>query len=94
VRPAGVRGTPHAWPARIQVAGTVPTTSAGCPDTTTRPPGTAVLATFGVAFAAGAAWLGFAAGLPVLGWVMVVIAVIALADLGVVLYRKRRGEPG
>jgi Family of unknown function (DUF6343) len=54
----------------------------------------AVLATFGVVFAAGAAWLGFAAGLPVLGWVMVVIAVIALVDLGVVLYRKRRGEPG
>jgi hypothetical protein len=54
----------------------------------------AVLAAFGVVFAAGAAWLGFAAGIPVLGWVMVVIAVIAFVDLGVVLYRKRRGEPG
>jgi hypothetical protein len=30
----------------------------------------------------------------VLGWVMVAIAVVALVDLGVVLYRKRRGEPG
>jgi hypothetical protein len=54
----------------------------------------AVLAAFGVAFAVGAAWLGFAAGIPVLGWVMVAIAVVALVDLGVVLYRKRRGEPG
>ncbi|NMH81460.1 DUF6343 family protein [Pseudonocardia xinjiangensis] len=54
----------------------------------------AVLAVFGLVFAGGAAWLGFAAGLPVLGWVMVVVAVIALGDLAVVLYRKRRGEPG
>jgi hypothetical protein len=54
----------------------------------------AVLAVFGLVFAGGAAWLGFAAGMPVLGWVMVVVAVIALADLLWVLYRKRRGEPG
>jgi hypothetical protein len=54
----------------------------------------AVLAVFGLVFAGGAAWLGFAAAMPVLGWVMVVVAVIALADLLWVLYRKRRGEPG
>ena len=54
----------------------------------------AVLAMFGLLFAGGAAWLGFAAGMPVLGWVMVAVAVIALVDLAVVLDRKRRGEPG
>ena len=54
----------------------------------------AVLAVFGLVFAAGAAFFGFAAHLPVLAWVMVVVAVIALADLAWVLYRKRRGEPG
>lgn len=54
----------------------------------------AVLAVFGLVFAAGAAALGFAAGLPVLGWVMVAVAVIALGDLAWVLYRKGRGEPG
>jgi hypothetical protein len=54
----------------------------------------AVLAVFGLVFAGGAAWLGFAAGMPALGWVMVVVAVIALGDLAWVLYRKRRGEPG
>jgi hypothetical protein len=56
----------------------------------------ALLAVFGLVFAAGAAWFGFAAGLPVLGWVMiaVAVAVVALGDLVWVLYRKRRGEPG
>jgi hypothetical protein len=54
----------------------------------------AVLAVFGLVFCAGAAWFGFAAGLPVVGWIMVVVAVIALVDLVVVLNRKRRGEPG
>lgn len=54
----------------------------------------ALLATFGLVFCAGAAWLAFAAGLPVFGWVLAVIAVIALVDLGVILNRKRRGEPG
>jgi hypothetical protein len=54
----------------------------------------AVLAVFGLVFAAGAAWIGFAGGLPVLGWVMVVVALIALGDLAWVLRRKRRGEPG
>jgi hypothetical protein len=54
----------------------------------------AVLAVFGLVFAAGAAWIGFATGFPLLGWVMVVVALIALGDLAWVLHRKRRGEPG
>jgi hypothetical protein len=54
----------------------------------------AVLAAFGLVFAGGAAWIGFAGGLHVLGWSMVVVAVIALGDLAWVLYRKHRGEPG
>ena len=54
----------------------------------------AVLAVFGLVFAVGAAFFGFAADLPALAWAMVVVAVIALADLVWVLYRKRRGEPG
>lgn len=54
----------------------------------------AVLAAFGVVFGAGATWFAFAAGLPVLGWVLLVVALVALADLGWVLHRKGRGEPG
>ena len=54
----------------------------------------AVLATFGLVSSAVGAWLAFAAGFPVVGWILVVVAVIALVDLGVVLRRKARGEPG
>jgi hypothetical protein len=54
----------------------------------------AVLAAFGVVFAVGAAWIGFANAFPLLGWSMVALAAIALADLVWVLYRKWRGEPG
>jgi hypothetical protein len=54
----------------------------------------AVLAAFGLVLAGAAAWISFAGGLGVLGWVMVVVAIIALADLVWVLYRKARGEPG
>jgi hypothetical protein len=54
----------------------------------------AVLAVFGLVFSVGAAVFGFVAGLPVIGWVMVVVAVIALVDLVWVLHRKARGEPG
>jgi Family of unknown function (DUF6343) len=54
----------------------------------------AVLATFGLVFCAGAAWFSFAAGWSLLGWVLAVVAVIAVVDLAVVLNRKRRGEPG
>ena len=54
----------------------------------------AVLAAFGLVFCAGAAWISFAAGWSLVGWLLVVVAVIALVDLVVVLNRKRRGEPG
>jgi hypothetical protein len=54
----------------------------------------AVLAAFGLVFAVGAAWIGFANGFTLLGWAMVVVAAIALGDLAWVLYRKWRGEPG
>ncbi|WP_219418548.1 hypothetical protein [Pseudonocardia nigra] len=55
----------------------------------------AVLAAFGLVFAAGAAWISFAAGLPAfISWLLVVVAVIAAVDLAWVLYRKGRGEPG
>ena len=54
----------------------------------------AVLAAFGLVFAVGAAWIGFANAFPLLGWSMVALAAIALADLVWVLYRKWRGEPG
>ena len=54
----------------------------------------AVLAAFGLVFCAGAAWISFAAGWSLLGWVLALVAVIAVVDLVVVLNRKRRGEPG
>jgi uncharacterized protein DUF6343 len=54
----------------------------------------AVLATFGLVFCAGAAWISFASGWSLVGWLLAVVAVIALVDLVVVLNRKRRGEPG
>jgi hypothetical protein len=54
----------------------------------------AVLAAFGLVFAVGAAWFGFAAGFALIGWAMVVVAIIALVDLAWVLHRKSRGEPG
>ena len=54
----------------------------------------AVLAAFGLVFCVGAAWVSFAAGWPLVAWMFVVIAVIAVVDLVMVLNRKRRGEPG
>jgi hypothetical protein len=54
----------------------------------------AVMAAFGLVFAAGAAWIGFANGFTALGWIMVGVGVIAVGDLAWVLYRKWRGEPG
>lgn len=54
----------------------------------------AVLAAFGLVFCAVAAVFAFAADLIAFGWVLVVLAVIALVDLAWVLYRKYRGEPG
>jgi hypothetical protein len=54
----------------------------------------AVLATFGLVFFGVATGLAVAAGLTVAGWLFALAAVVALVDLGVVLNRKRRGEPG
>jgi hypothetical protein len=54
----------------------------------------AVLAAFGLVSSAGAAWFAFAAGIPALGWILVVVAVVAAVDLAWILHRKRRGEPG
>jgi hypothetical protein len=57
----------------------------------------ALLAAFGLVFSAGAAWFSFTVGLPeltVVGWVLVVVALVALVDLLWVLHRKHRGEPG
>jgi lysozyme family protein len=54
----------------------------------------AALAAFGLVVSAGGAWFAFGAGLTPLAWALVVVAVIALADLVWVLYRKQRGEPG
>ena len=54
----------------------------------------ALLAVFGLVVSAGGAWFSFAAALPGLGWVLVVVAVVALVDLVWILIRKGRGEPG
>lgn len=58
----------------------------------------AVLAAFGLVFCAGAAWISLGSGLgtygTVLGVVLLVLAGVALVDLGWILYRKYRGEPG
>jgi hypothetical protein len=54
-----------------------------------------VLAAFGLVVCTGFAVLAFAADVPVVfPVVLVVLAVIALVDLIVVARRKRRGEPG
>lgn len=54
----------------------------------------AVLAAFGLVFCAVAAALVIIAGLTAWGVVLAVLAVMALVDLGWVIHRKRRGEPG
>ncbi|MGH4010985.1 MAG: DUF6343 family protein [Pseudonocardiaceae bacterium] len=54
----------------------------------------AVLAGFGLLFCTVAAVLMIRAGLTTFGVVMAVLAAIALVDLGWVIHRKRRGEPG
>lgn len=54
----------------------------------------AFLAGFGLLFCSVAAVILFMTGLLALGVVLAVLAVIALVDLGWVLHRKRRGEPG
>lgn len=54
----------------------------------------AVLAGFGLVFCAVAAVLTLRAGLVAFGLVFAMLAAVALVDLGWVIYRKRRGEPG
>ncbi|MBV8543074.1 MAG: hypothetical protein JO063_03215 [Pseudonocardiales bacterium] len=54
----------------------------------------AVLAGFGLVFCAVAAALMIMSGLTALGVVLAVLATVALVDLGWVIHRKRRGEPG
>jgi Family of unknown function (DUF6343) len=54
----------------------------------------AVLAGFGLVFCAIAAALVIMSGLTALGVVLAVLTVVALVDLGWVIHRKRRGEPG
>ena len=71
-----------------------PTAGLGAPPARSALTLRAALAAFGLVFCAVAAGFSFAAGLPALGWVLVVLAAVALVDLGVVLNRKRRGEPG
>jgi Flp pilus assembly protein TadB len=53
-----------------------------------------VLAGFGLVFCAVAAVVVIMSGLTTLGVVLAVLAVVALLDLGWVIHRKRRGEPG
>ncbi len=54
----------------------------------------AVLAGFGLLFCAVAAVLMIGSELVVLGVVFAVLAAVALVDLGWVIHRKHRGEPG
>lgn len=54
----------------------------------------AVLAAFGLVFCAVAATLMIRLGFTVGGVVLAVLGAVALVDLGWVIHRKRRGEPG
>ncbi|MGH3983840.1 MAG: DUF6343 family protein [Pseudonocardiaceae bacterium] len=54
----------------------------------------AVLAGFGLLFCTVAAVLTIRSGLVAFGVVFAVLAGVALVDLGWVIHRKRRGEPG
>jgi hypothetical protein len=54
----------------------------------------AVLASFGLLVCAAGAVLVIMAGLTALGVVLAVLAAVALVDVGWVIHRKRRGEPG
>ena len=85
-RPDFERGLPDHHDPTAGIGGAAPAQSA----LTLR----AVLAAFGLLACVAGAWLAFAAGLTVVGGILVVIALVALVDLGVVLKRKRRGEPG
>jgi hypothetical protein len=54
----------------------------------------AVLAGFGLLFCTVAAVLMITSDVVAFGGVFAVLAVVALVDLGWVIHRKRRGEPG
>ena len=54
----------------------------------------AVLAVFGLLFCAVAAVLMIRSDLVALGVALALLAAVALVDLGWVIHRKRRGEPG
>ncbi|MDQ4033985.1 MAG: DUF6343 family protein [Actinomycetota bacterium] len=54
----------------------------------------AVLAGFGLLFCTVAAVLMITSDLVAFGVVFAVLAAVALVDLGWVIHRKRRGEPG
>lgn len=85
-RPDYERGLPDYHDPTAGIGGAAPAQSA----LTLR----AVLAAFGLVFCAAAAVFAFIADLTPLGAALVVLAVIALVNLGWVLHRKRRGEPG
>ncbi|GAA1349449.1 DUF6343 family protein [Saccharothrix algeriensis] len=52
------------------------------------------LAGFGIVFNGVAAVLAARAGLTWLAWLLGVLVVVLVVDLGRVIQRKRRGEPG
>ena len=54
----------------------------------------AVLAAFGLVFCGVGAVLMIISGLSTWGGLLAVLAAVALLDLGWVIHRKRRGEPG
>lgn len=80
------RGLPGYHDPTANIAGSTPGRSA----LTLR----AVLAVFGLVVCAVGAVLALRAGLAWFAVTLGVIAVVALVDLGWVLYRKYRGEPG
>jgi len=54
-----------------------------------------VLASIGLLLCtAGAVWAFAVDAPPLLGWLLVVLAVVAVVDLVVIQRRRRRGEPG
>lgn len=80
------RGLPGYHDPTAGIGGTIPGRSA----LTLR----AWLAGFGLLVSAGGAIVLINADLVILGMLVAVLAAVALVDLGWVLHRKRRGEPG
>lgn len=52
------------------------------------------LAGFGLVFNSVAGWLALRADLTWLGILLLLLAVVCVADFGWVVHRKRRGDPG